>query len=238
MSENLDLRRELMERARVGGVESLSDEELLAALLTYCRTKDEPLALAEAMLSHFGGLRGLTDSGYEEMAALKGINKDQALFLWTVRECAERAARERRASLIVSSPEDAVCVARRDLALCGSGTHLALYLDKDLRFLDISPAAWTGADPGSLSEFEVLARCAELGCGNVILLRNKAAGGTDPERQRRRDLNYLGAMRRMDVTLLDIITVGGDGFISLDREGFFDWEVEEVRKRYRGKGAL
>lgn len=233
MRDRLELRRELLGRFKDG---DLRDRELLAALLTYCRAEG-PTELSDMLLDHFGGLREFLDCEFEELCALRGLTKEQALFLWTVRECAARASKQRLRGTTVSSPAAAARLARRSLGGWEDGACLALYLDRELRLLDLRPAAWIGSDPGELSPLEVAARASELDCTNVILARGSSTGDLSPEEERRRDLNALGALRQLDVTLLDIIILRDEGFTSLMELGFFDWEVEDIRKHYHGKEA-
>lgn len=234
MPDRLTLRKALLKRVLAG--EELSDRELLAALLTYCRAKSDPAELAGELIDHFGSLSGFVECEFEELCALRGLDRDRALFLWSACRCAIRASERRRFGLTVNSPEIAEELLRPVLALREDEAHYAIYLDRDLKFLDMRPAVWIGTKPDELSEFEVLARAGELDCTNVILARNRVPGGLSPEEERRRDLNFLSAMRKLDVTLLDILILNGEDFISMAERGFFDWEVEKVRKLYHSNG--
>lgn len=229
----LDTRRQLMERFARDGAESLSDREVLCALLTYCRGTGELTALADGLLARYGSLAGFTEAEYEELASLRGLDRNAALFLWTVCACAKRATDQRRYELTVSSPDIAARLVHRRLALRDDEAHFAIYLDDSLKFLDMRPATWIGIGSGALSEFDVMARASELNCSNVIVARNRVPNGPTPEEERRRDLNFLGALRNMNVTLLDILIFDGEDYVSMDRMGLFDWEVEKIRKLYR-----
>lgn len=226
-------RRALMKRCASCGPKILSDEELITAILTYCHVPGDIRSLAAEMIGRYAGLGGFAVSTYEEFGTFRGLDDDRALFLWGLCACASRASEQRRFDCTVSSPELAARLVRSRLATYAEEAHLAIYLDSELKYIDIRPASRTGTPLCELSVFEVTARANELGCENVIIARNRVPGDLTGDAERKRDLNTLGALRNAGITLIDILIIDGEDYTSMDRLGFFDWEIEKVRDIYR-----
>ena len=79
------------ERMMQFGAASLSNAELLAILLRTGTASQSAVHLAERVLSHTGGLKGLTDSTIESLTQLKGIGPAKAIQILAGVELASRA---------------------------------------------------------------------------------------------------------------------------------------------------
>ena len=67
-----------MEKGLFGGMESLSNAELLALIINSGTREQSAIALAEELLAYSEGIGGLRDVSGEELMKIKGIGKGKA----------------------------------------------------------------------------------------------------------------------------------------------------------------
>lgn len=82
------------EKARREGISSLSDEEVLALILSSGVAGESALDLSRSLLAHYGGFSSLGAASSETLMENRGIKGAKALLLSAVFEVARRAAKE------------------------------------------------------------------------------------------------------------------------------------------------
>lgn len=83
-----------MERLVQGGVETLSDEELIAIILKTGTKGKSAKELSSLLLSKIGGLKKLNDISFEYLNKFKGIGMSKACILLSTIELCKRLNRE------------------------------------------------------------------------------------------------------------------------------------------------
>lgn len=87
MPEEIRPRERLMRE----GALALSDAELLAIILRVGTSRETALELAQRLLAHFGGLRGLHSVGIEELCKVNCVGKTKAVQIKAAIELGRRA---------------------------------------------------------------------------------------------------------------------------------------------------
>ena len=83
-----------MERLVQNGVETLSNEELIAIILKTGTKGKSAKELSSLLLSKIGGIKKLYDLNYEYLNKFKGIGKSKACILLAIMELSKRINRE------------------------------------------------------------------------------------------------------------------------------------------------
>ncbi len=229
-------RRKVGAALRQSGADSLLDEEIYMALLSFCLREDrawELRGLALRLKSVFGGFAGLPKVTCEELGRIMGMDADTARFMRLVGELARRAVEARERSLSVASPEAAGKLLTERLGGCAYEVTAALCLDENLRCLCFKPLAEGDAVSADLDVYEVASQVFSSGASAVILGHNHPEGSADPsEGDMAVTKGIMDALRDLSVPVLDHITVSGSAYTSLAELGFFDGEGEPVRAEY------
>lgn len=231
-----ELREKFGAELRQNGADSLLDEEIYTALLSFCLREDrawELRNLALRLKKGFGGFAGLLDVTEDELGRVIGMDADTARFLRLVGELARRAEESRERSLSVASPEAAGKLLTERLGGCAHEVTAALCLDENLRCLCFKLLAEGDAVSADLDVYDVASQVFSAGASAVILAHNHPEGSAEPsEGDMAVTKGVMDALRDLSVPVLDHITVSGGAYTSLAEMDFFDGEGEPVRAEY------
>lgn len=193
---------------------SLTDQELVEELLGFLRPVRDPHLLAADLFRHFGSLFGITAAYPEELSSLSGLERS-AVTLYVAGVLAKRGIDSRRKGYVLSSPADAVNLLGPYLRASDREVHLALLLDDSLRFLDLVRAFKERDGAVARDAFPALVRAKELKAPNLILAGNRPVA----DRELEEILLMKDTLRMTHITLLDVLSVSPEGFVSLAESG-------------------
>ena len=214
------------ERARELGIESLTDEDLVALVIER-GTHDEPLGARVARLFHEGGgLAGLAARGVGALA--------EELRLGTA--CAARLAaaielgtRVQRLAHDASSMEPASCSsdvgrwARGRLDALPHEELWGLLLDGRNRIVGARLLARGGLHACALTARDVLRPVVREASGAFVLVHNHPSGDACPSRE---DVTFtrqvLAGALTLGVVLVDHVVVSREGYVSMLEAGLLD----------------
>lgn len=105
---DIPLNERPMEKLLQFGVDTLSNEELLAILLRTGTKGENVIALSSRLLAELDGLDGLLNVSYEEASKIKGIKKVKACQIIAMMELVNRIRtfKSQKEMIKISSPKD------------------------------------------------------------------------------------------------------------------------------------
>lgn len=205
------------EKAINYGVDTLSDEELLALSLGSGTKGMNVIGLAYKILDG-KGVKGLISLKLEDLLKIKGIGKAKALQVLAISQMIQRAIIPQEREKI-SSVEDAVKYLRF-LVKESQEMMVCLYLNSSNELIHSQTVA-----VGSLNVLRVLPRdilfyAIKHNCNGIIISHNHPQGASKPSEE---DINFTRKIKELSAQLgfdlLDHIIIGKDGYFSFAEEG-------------------
>ncbi|MEO0576219.1 MAG: DNA repair protein RadC [Pseudomonadota bacterium] len=198
-----------------------STAELLATLIHRGRPSATAIVLAERLLAHFGGLRGLLSADIDVLSRQRGLSAARALMLVAVAQLAERYYTETlRVGQVLSSPTDTrrFLVAKlRDLQ---HEVFAVIFLDTRHRILGFEALFRGTIDGTSVYPREVVKRALQRNAAALIVAHNHPSGVAEPSRADSDITQRLSdALALVDIRLLDHIVIGDNTAVSLANRG-------------------
>ncbi|ALM81900.1 DNA repair protein RadC [Bordetella sp. N] len=203
------------------GPAALSDAELLAVVLCTGLPGRPVLALAQQIIQHHGGLRGLLAAAPATLRATPGVGSAKTCQLLSVLELARRAIHEELAHGRALDQPDLVkqyCVALlgdRRIEHC-----LALYLDNGLRLIATGEVARGTLTKAAVYPREIVRDALRHHAAALILTHNHPSGRAEPsEADLRLTRHIRRALALVEVRLVDHLIVAGGTVLSLAEHG-------------------
>lgn len=212
MPEDIRPRERLLQK----GASALNSSELLAILLRTGNRKETAIDMANRILHHCGGLKGLANISIEELSSFQGIGLAKSAQIKAAIELGHRIYKEVNiAKPKITKPSDVV-----DLVM------EMQFLDKEhFRIITLSTKNHViGIDEisvGSLNSSivhprEVFKKALEKNAASVILVHNHPSGDPEPSREDIQVTNRLvKAGEIMGIEILDHIIIGANNYKSL-----------------------
>ena len=199
----------------------LTDAEMLAALLHGSTGVDSATALAERLLSRFGGLRGLLHADAAEITAERGIGAARAGVIRSLPEIARRYYQETLpVGETIRSPSDTETFLQSKMRHLGHELFCCLYLDNRHRVLRFDEMFRGTIDGTSVYPREVVKEALKINAAAVILAHNHPSGVAEPSQADERITRRLkSALELVDIRLLDHLIIGEGRATSLAARG-------------------
>jgi DNA repair protein RadC len=208
------------EKAFAHGVESLSDEELLALILRSGTSGKNVLELSSELLREHGGLAGVARGNAESFSERDGISKVKAVELLGVFELAKRL--ERSSFDEAPSLKPAALYARFRLSLASSGREslILILADGRNRFIR-EKIIYCGTENGVMTVGkEIIQEALAGGASGFILIHNHPSGNVLPSTS---DFAMTKRLKEVGfgvgIRLLDHLIVGEKGYYSFNENG-------------------
>jgi DNA repair protein RadC len=209
------------ERLDAIGAEALRDAELLAILFRTGTRSTGAVALAEALLREFGGLRALARASIEELQRVDGIGRVKAIEVKAALELGKRlAAFSERGRPRIQCADDVanlLMVRYKDYEHEVFKCVLLNTKNEVVKVVDISHGSLDGTLAGPRDVFRQALR---EGVSAVILCHNHPSGDPEPspdDLQLTRRLVEAGEL--LGVRVLDHVIFGDGRFVSLKDRG-------------------
>jgi len=209
------------ERLQAVGAEALRDAELLAILFRTGTRSVGAVALAEALLREFGGLRALSRASIDELRRVDGIGRVKAIEVKAALELGKRlAAFSERGRARIRSADDIaelLMVRYKDYEHEVFKCVLLNTKNEVLKVVDISHG---GLDGTLAAPRDVFRPALREGVSAVVLCHNHPSGDPEPspdDLQLTRRLAESGDL--LGVRVLDHVIFGDGRFVSLKDRG-------------------
>ncbi|MFN3974789.1 MAG: RadC family protein [Dehalococcoidia bacterium] len=209
------------ERLRSAGPGALSHAELVAILLRTGQAGESALALAQRLLSTFGGLGGLANASFAELERVKGLGLAKAAQVHAALELGKRLLtlplEERPA---VRGPGDIASLLMADMSLLPQESLRVVLLDTRNHVLGVQEVYRGNVNTALVRTAEVFREAVRQTCPSVIVVHNHPSGDPTPSAE---DVEItsrlLAAGRLLDIDVLDHIVIGKGRWVSLKAQG-------------------
>ncbi len=224
MNEHNGHRQRMRERFFAHGLDNFDDHNVLEFLLFYALPRRDTNELAHRLMEHFGSLDAVFDATASELLAVDGMGETAAALLRLVPEVSRRYMMRRNepGRLLLDTEAAGSYLIPRFLGQRDECV-LLLCLDAKMKLLTCRELSRGDVSHAGLN----LRKLAELSLAhnavNVILAHNHVGGIALPSPEDRESTaRAYHFLKTMNITLVDHIIVGGDDFVSLRDDGFFD----------------
>jgi DNA repair protein RadC len=214
------------ERARIEGIRSLGDVDLVAILLG-TGTPGRPVTLVAAeLLASAGGLVGLARDGlrHHELSHL-GIGEAKRARLEAAVEIGQRAARlvALRNASVLSGPLEVAAWARAELSAAPHEELWVVAVDARNALLAVRRVSQGGTQGATVTARDILRVALRAGASAMILVHNHPSGDPKPSvSDARLTVEVARAAKLVGTPLLDHVIVAGETHASLFSMGLLD----------------
>ncbi len=223
MMLNCPLYERPREKAVQYGIETLSDQELLAVILRTGNKDMSVMKLAQFLLEEIGGFSKLKDVDYHRLIQIKGIKQAKAIELLASIELAKRMQECREKRYIINDPMDGYQLVRNRLLFEKQEKVILLCLNAKLEVI-MEKLLFIGSETASMLEpREVFLHTLRCGATRIILIHNHPSGNPQPSQEDREITEKLSMMaQQLQIELIDHLIIGRNCFYSFASDYLFD----------------
>lgn len=192
------------------GAETLTDSELVAAIIAEGANDDRALDVSHELLDGAdGSLLRLTATDFSRLRMSSGLGLRRAMRLKAATELGRRVLLEEGTSYdTITSDSDVARLMEPQLGMLKHEECWALYLASSGRVLDRMRISQGGVQTTVVDCRLIIKRAIELLATQIVLVHNHPSGTTDPSRQ---DIELTErvseAARLFDIRLLDHVII-------------------------------
>jgi len=179
------------------GAEYLSNSELLALILRTGTKEDSVLNLCDRLLSHCGGINGISSPSINDLKQVKGIGEVKATQVLALAELATRF------NSFKSGEE-----------------HIVIMLNTKNIIISVKDISIGNLNSSIVHPREVFIEAIKLSSASVILCHNHPSGDPTPSKEDiliTKRLKECGTL--LGIEVLDHIIIGNEAYISLKEKG-------------------
>ena len=209
------------EKLAQAGAVSLDNVELLAVLLGTGAGRLSVLELADRLLRHFGGLRGLLQADSDELENQRGLGPAKTAKLLAVLELSRRYLDEEVArSNPLESPEVTRQYLKTALRDHPNEVFACLFLDTRHRVIAFEELFHGTIDGATVYPRVVAEKALQHGAAALIVAHNHPSGISEPSLADQAITRRLKeALALLDIRLLDHFVIGEGAPVSMASRG-------------------
>ena len=214
-------RSRMKERFLKEGLDHFSDIQVLELLLFYCIPRQDTNPLAHALLNHFGSLSQVLEAPVEELAKVKGIGENAAVFLHLITEVG-RYYLVNRSNQLTILPTIEKCAEYMVPYFYGrrNETVFLLCLDAKCKVLCCKEVGEGSVNSASISTRKIVEVALGANATTVVLAHNHPSGVALPsDEDVQTTCRVAAALRCVEIQLADHIIVADDDYISMAQSG-------------------
>lgn len=203
------------EKAICHGIETLSNQELIAVILRTGNKEMSVLNLAQFLLEDIGGFQELKDIDYQRLIQIKGIKQAKAIELMACVELAKRMQNDKPIKNRIQQPKDAYLYIKNKLMFEKQEKVILLCLNNHLEIIQDRLLFVGSGDMALLETKEVFQYTLRSGCNRIILIHNHPSGNPEPSHEDKEMTAKIEKMaRQLDIEFIDHIIIGNHCFYS------------------------
>jgi DNA repair protein RadC len=209
------------EKLKLRGASALSDGDLLAIILNTGIRGETVTDVAQRLLAHHGGLRGLFRMETAELARVRGLGDAKAVRLKAALELGRRLAAlspEERPQIV--SPDDVANLLSIEMAALEQEQLRVVLLDTKHRILGMRTVYQGSVNQAQVRVAEVYRDAVRQNATAIVAVHNHPSGDPTPSAADVAltvELSQAGAL--LDIDLLDHLIIGQGRWVSLRRLG-------------------
>lgn len=213
--------KNLVDKIVSRGADSLTNEELIAAIIAESSSDEGAIAVSRELLTKAGGVANLMETDFSRLRMMSGLGKMRAIRLKAAQELGSRVAVMKASSYdVILSDSD---VARVMQPIIGGLQHeecWAIYLASSGRVLERMRISQGGVQTTVVDCKLIIKRALELLAVQIVLVHNHPSGNIQPSKQ---DIalteRVLEAAQLFDIRLLDHVIIAKGAHYSFRGEG-------------------
>ena len=203
------------EKAIYYGIETLSNQELVAVILRTGNKEMSVLNLAQFLLDEIGGFQELKDIDYQRLIQIKGIKQAKAIELMACIELAKRMQSKQSIKNRIRQPKDAYAYIKNKLMFEKQEKVILLCLNNHLEIVQDKLLFIGSGDVSLLETKEVFQYTLRSGCNRIILIHNHPSGNPKPSHEDQEITRKIEMMaKHLDIEFIDHIIVGDHCYYS------------------------
>ena len=168
------------EKAICKGIETLSNQELIAVILRTGNKEMSVLNLASLLLEEIGGFQALKDVDYYQLIKIKGIKQAKAIELMASIELAKRMQKENTKRFVIKEPQDGYEYIKHQLMFEKQEKVILLCLNSRLEVIQEKLLFIGSGEASMLETKEVFQYTLRCGANRIILIHNHPSGNPTP----------------------------------------------------------
>jgi DNA repair protein RadC len=214
-------RKRLRERFCEGGIKALADYELIELLLTYSILRRDVKTQAKSLLRKFSSVSGLLSACPNDIASVKGLNKESAALISLVHAIHTKYFEEKMiGSNPLSAPEEVVNFSKVYLAEKSDENLMAVFVNSKNKVVGYEIISEGTVDAAVVYPRKIIRKTLDNNANGIILVHNHPSGDPAPSSD---DISLTKAVKNaaasMDIRLLDHIIIGKNGYLSFLEKG-------------------
>ena len=203
------------EKAIYYGIETLSNQELVAVILRTGNKEMSVLNLAQFLLDEIGGFQELKDIDYQRLIQIKGIKQAKAIELMACIELAKRMQSKQSIKNRIRQPKDAYAYIKNKLMFEKQEKVVLLCLNNHLEIVQDKLLFIGSGDVSLLETKEVFQYTLRSGCNRIILIHNHPSGNPKPSHEDQEITSKIEMMaKHLDIEFIDHIIIGDHCYYS------------------------
>lgn len=203
------------EKAIYYGIETLSNQELVAVILRTGNKEMSVLNLAQFLLDEIGGFQELKDIDYQRLIQIKGIKQAKAIELMACIELAKRMQSKQSIKNRIRQPKDAYAYIKNKLMFEKQEKVVLLCLNNHLEIVQDKLLFIGSGDVSLLETKEVFQYTLRSGCNRIILINNHPSGNPKPSHEDQEITRKIEMMaKHLDIEFIDHIIIGDHCYYS------------------------
>lgn len=209
------------EKLLLRGADALSDAELLAIFLRTGHSGRSAIQLAQQLLEHFQGIRGLLQADQASCCQIKGLGPAKYAQLQAVMELAKRCLdSELKRGQAITEPRHAARYLQAKLQALPYEAFLVVFLDNQHRVITSEELFRGTIDSAQVYPREVVRKTCQHNAAALLLAHNHPSGKAEASQADidiTRQLSQV--LQGIDVRVLDHLIIAGEQILSLAEEG-------------------
>ena len=203
------------EKAIYYGIETLSNQELVAVILRTGNKEMSVLNLVQFLLDEIGGFQELKDIDYQRLIQIKGIKQAKAIELMACIELAKRMQSKQSIKNRIRQPKDAYAYIKNKLMFEKQEKVVLLCLNNHLEIVQDKLLFIGSGDVSLLETKEVFQYTLRSGCNRIILIHNHPSGNPKPSHEDQEITRKIEMMaKHLDIEFIDHIIIGDHCYYS------------------------
>ena len=203
------------EKAIKNGINSLSNQELLALILRTGNKQMSVLELSQHLLNEIGGFNQLKTIDYYQLIKINGIKSAKAIEILASVEIAKRLSSFKETRQYIKEPMDGYCVVKDQLLFEKQEKVILLCMNHRLELIK-EKLLFIGSDQASLlTGKEVFKEALLCGASQIMLIHNHPSGHPEPSIQDQQMTKHLMNMaKKLEIEMVDHLIIGDHCFYS------------------------
>lgn len=211
------------EKAVQYGIETLSNQELIAIILRTGSKEMSVMKLSQYLLEEIGGFSYLKDINYHQLIQIKGIKQAKAVELLASIELAKRMQVHKEKRMIIHDSIDGYNLVKNKLLFEKQEKVILLCLNSKLEVIMEKLLFIGGETMSFLEPKEVFHQTLKCGASRMILIHNHPSGNPEPSREDQKITRALMNMaKQLEIEFIDHLIVGTHCFYSFASGEVYD----------------